>query len=45
MTIRNVPDDVYHALAGRAARSGRSLQEYPIHEPAGLLTDRDANRP
>jgi plasmid stability protein len=28
ITIRNVPEDVRDELAGRAARSGRSLQEY-----------------
>ena len=28
ITIRDVPDDVRNELAGRAARSGQSLQEY-----------------
>lgn len=28
ITIRNVPDDVRDELASRAARSGRSLQEF-----------------
>lgn len=28
MTIRDVPDDVRDELAARAARAGRSLQEY-----------------
>lgn len=28
ITIRNVPDDVRDERAARAARSGRSLQEY-----------------
>lgn len=28
ITVRNVPDDTRHELAARAARSGRSLQEY-----------------
>jgi plasmid stability protein len=28
LTIRNVPDHVRDELAARAARSGRSLQEY-----------------
>lgn len=28
LTIRNIPDDVRDELAARAARSGRSLQEY-----------------
>lgn len=28
ITVRNVPDDTRNELAARAARSGRSLQEY-----------------
>lgn len=32
ITIRHVPDDVRNELAGRAARSGRSLQEYLLAE-------------
>lgn len=28
ITVRDVPDDVRDELAARAARSGRSLQEY-----------------
>lgn len=28
LTVRNVPDKVRDELAARAARSGRSLQEY-----------------
>ncbi len=28
ITVRNVPDDVRDELAARAARSGRSLQEF-----------------
>lgn len=28
MTVRNIPDAVRDELAARAARSGRSLQEY-----------------
>lgn len=40
ITIRNVPDSVRDELAARAARSGRSLQEYL----AGELT-RLASRP
>lgn len=32
MTIRHVPDDVRNELAGRAARSGRSLQEFMLAE-------------
>lgn len=35
LTIRNVPDEVRDELAARAARSGRSLQEYL----ASLLVD------
>ena len=35
ITIRNVPEEVRDELAARAARSGRSLQEYV----AGLLTE------
>jgi antitoxin FitA len=35
ITIRNVPAEVRDELAARAARSGRSLQEYL----AGLLTE------
>ncbi len=34
ITVRDVPDDVRAELAARAARSGRSLQEYL----RGLLT-------
>lgn len=32
ITIRNVPDRVRDELAARAARSGRSLQEYLLDE-------------
>ena len=32
ITIRNVPEDVRNKLAGRAAASGRSLQEYLLAE-------------
>jgi antitoxin FitA len=28
ITVRNVPDEIRDELAGRAAASGRSLQEY-----------------
>jgi antitoxin FitA len=35
ITIRNVPERVRDELAARAARSGRSLQEYL----AGVLTE------
>jgi hypothetical protein len=30
ITIRNVPDDVRDELSARAARTGRSLQEYLV---------------
>ena len=36
ITIRNVPDDVRDELAARAARSGRSLQEYLAGQLAEL---------
>jgi plasmid stability protein len=32
ITIRNVPEHVRDELAARAARSGRSLQEYLLRE-------------
>ena len=32
MTIRHVPEEVRNTLAARAARSGRSLQEYMLDE-------------
>jgi len=32
ITIRNVPEDVRNELAARAARSGRSMQEYLLSE-------------
>ncbi len=32
VTIRHVPEDVRNELAARAARSGRSLQEYMLDE-------------
>ncbi len=32
ITVRNVPDEVRDELAARAARSGRSLQEYLLHQ-------------
>lgn len=40
LTVRNIPDEVRDELAARAARSGRSLQEYL----AAALTDL-ASRP
>lgn len=36
ITIRNVPKDVRNELAARASRSGRSLQEYLLHEVTEL---------
>lgn len=36
ITIRNVPDEVRDELAARAARSGRSLQEFLLRELAEL---------
>jgi antitoxin FitA len=36
ITIRNVPDDAHNELAARAARSGRSLQEFLLGELIGL---------
>jgi plasmid stability protein len=36
ITIRNVPDEVRDELAARAARSGRSLQEYLLRQLADL---------
>jgi plasmid stability protein len=36
ITIRNVPDEVRDELAARAARSGRSLQEYLLREISEL---------
>ena len=32
MTIRHVPDEVRNELAARAAKSGRSLQEFMLDE-------------
>jgi antitoxin FitA len=36
ITIRHVPDDVRDELAARAARTGRSLQEFLLGEIARL---------
>lgn len=36
ITIRHVPDDVRDELAARAAKSGRSLQEYMLAEVVRL---------
>jgi antitoxin FitA len=41
ITIRNVPDDVRAELAARAARSGRSLQEYLAAQLADLAARPD----
>ena len=41
ITIRNVPDDVRDELASRAARSGRSLQEYLAAHLADLASRPD----
>lgn len=41
ITIRNVPDDVRDELASRAARSGRSLQEYLTRQLVALATRPD----
>ena len=38
ITIRNVPDAVRDELAARAARSGRSLQEYLAAELVDLAS-------
>lgn len=38
ITVRNVPDDVRDELAARAARSGRSLQEYLLHQLVEMAT-------
>jgi antitoxin FitA len=32
ITVRNVPDEVRDELAARAARSGRSMQEYLLNQ-------------
>jgi antitoxin FitA len=37
ITIRNVPDEIRDELAARAARSGRSLQEYLLGQLADLV--------
>lgn len=42
ITIRNVPGDVRDELAGRAARQGRSLQEYLSRELRRLAGRPDA---
>ncbi len=41
VTIRNLPDDVHEELVIRAARSGRSLQEYLRRELIALASKPD----
>lgn len=41
ITVRNVPDDTRNELAARAARSGRSLQEYLRAQLIGLAERED----
>ncbi len=41
ITIRNVPDETRDELAARAARSGRSLQEYLRTEMISLASKPD----
>lgn len=43
ITIRDVPDEVVDELAGRAARGGRSLQEYLRLHLIGLAARPDLN--
>jgi len=38
VTIRHVPEDVRNELAARAARSGRSLQEFMLAELVRLAS-------
>lgn len=42
ITIRDVPEDVRNQLAARAARSGRSLQEYLRAQLIALAAKPDA---
>lgn len=39
ITVRNVPNETRDALAERAARSGRSLQEYLVGELERLASE------
>ncbi len=41
ITIRNVPEETRNELAARAARSGRSLQEYLRGELIGMASKPD----
>jgi antitoxin FitA len=43
ITIRNVPDEVRDELAYRAARSGRSLQEFLLRQLAELAAKPSAD--
>lgn len=43
ISIRDVPDDARDELAARAARSGRSLQEYLRRELVELASRPDAD--
>lgn len=43
ITIRSVPDHVRDELAARAARSGRSLQEYLVRELTRLASRRSVD--
>ncbi len=43
ITIRHVPDDVRNELAARAARSGRSLQEFMLGEVVRLASKPSVN--
>jgi hypothetical protein len=38
ITIRNVPDEVRDELAARAAKTGRSLQEYLLRQLADIAS-------
>lgn len=42
LTVRDVPDEVVDELAARAARSGRSLQEYLRARLTGMAESVDA---
>ena len=43
ITIRDIPTEAHHQLVSRAARSGRSLQEYLRHELIELARRPDAS--
>lgn len=44
VTVRDVPEDVVRELAARAARDGRSLQEYLRGELITLASKPDMNQ-